>query len=187
VAYRDQVEVLRTRRDALRGQLADMRERAEALEWMAARARDLEEELSRVEELLAAADEPFAKLLERMTIRSPCTESWDEMRGDERVRFCAKCEKSVYDLSALPREEAERFLVENTGRACMRLRRRADGTVVTSDCPGAGDRDRRLVTLRRAAAVAIGAAALGAVTAKGISKAVHPETTTVQATTTMGF
>jgi hypothetical protein len=57
------------------------------------------------------------------------------MVGDERVRFCKQCSRNVYDLSAMKRVEAERFLEANGVSACVRLYRRADGTVLTSDCP----------------------------------------------------
>jgi hypothetical protein len=42
-------------------------------------------------------------LLDRIRIASPCKVSWDEMAGDDRVRFCGHCAKDVYDLSALGR------------------------------------------------------------------------------------
>jgi hypothetical protein len=57
------------------------------------------------------------------------------MRGDERVRFCAKCQLNVYNLSVMTKDEAERLLVNREGRLCARFYRRADGTVLTADCP----------------------------------------------------
>ena len=57
------------------------------------------------------------------------------MEGDDRVRFCGECRKNVYNLSALPRAEAERLLQEREGNLCVRLYKRADGTVMTTDCP----------------------------------------------------
>ena len=57
------------------------------------------------------------------------------MIGDERKRFCTHCSLSVFNLSDMTREEAERFLFESEGRICARFYRRADGTVITEDCP----------------------------------------------------
>jgi hypothetical protein len=57
-------------------------------------------------------------LLENARIGTPCDADWDAMAGDERVRFCDACGKNVYNLSALPRAEAERLLVE---RGCPKL------------------------------------------------------------------
>jgi hypothetical protein len=72
--------------------------------------------------------------LELLDIKSPCRVPWSSMQGDDRVRACAKCEKNVYDLSALTRAEAEALLARAEGTLCLRFYRRADGTVVTSDC-----------------------------------------------------
>ncbi len=68
-------------------------------------------------------------------IASPCPASWHAMRGDDRVRFCDSCSKSVYNLSDLTAAEASDLIRESEGRLCVRLYRRADGTVLTADCP----------------------------------------------------
>jgi hypothetical protein len=103
------------------------------------------------------AELPRARLplLDQVTIKTPCRESWDGMTGDDRVRFCARCSKDVYDLSAMTEDEAETFLAthlddENT---CVRLYRRPDGRILTSECvQGARTRHARKV----AAGVAFG-------------------------------
>ena len=74
-------------------------------------------------------------LLESLTIAAPCPASWDDMDGNDRVRFCGLCSQSVYDVSALTRAEAETLITGTTGRVCLRLFRRADGRVMTRDCP----------------------------------------------------
>jgi hypothetical protein len=73
--------------------------------------------------------------LRRIRIASPCTADWNEMYGDERVRFCSKCELNVYNLSAMARADAERLLVDREGHLCVRFFRRSDGTILTKDCP----------------------------------------------------
>ncbi len=81
--------------------------------------------------------------LESLRISSPCQASWAEMKGDDRVRFCGSCEKQVYDMSNYTRAEAEELVRSREG-VCVRMARRADGTVVTSDCPvGAEKKARR--------------------------------------------
>jgi hypothetical protein len=74
-------------------------------------------------------------VLENIRIATPCAADWDDMRGDARVRFCGKCEKNVYNLSAMTREEGEALVREKEGRLCVRLYQRQDGTVITNDCP----------------------------------------------------
>lgn len=73
--------------------------------------------------------------LDKVRIARPCPARWEEMAGDERVRFCGLCRKNVYNLSAMSREAAERLIEERQGQMCALLYRRADGTVLTSDCP----------------------------------------------------
>ncbi len=82
-------------------------------------------------------------VLEDIRIATPCSADWDEMSGDARVRFCGKCEKNVYNLSAMTREEGEALVRQKEGRLCVRLYQRKDGTVITSDCP-VGVRRQRL-------------------------------------------
>lgn len=91
--------------------------------------------------------------LERINVASPCSASWDEMKGDERARFCRQCQLHVYNLSGMTRSEAERLIEQREGRLCVRLYRRPDGTVITRDCP-VGRR-----TLRRQVALLVGGTA----------------------------
>jgi hypothetical protein len=73
--------------------------------------------------------------LHRIDIASPCTASWDKMTGDNRVRHCGDCNKNVFNLSAMPEAEAAALLASNdSGQLCVRFYRRADGTLMTSDC-----------------------------------------------------
>jgi hypothetical protein len=79
------------------------------------------------------------ELLANVKVASPCTARWGHMIGDERARFCAQCQKHVYNLSAMTAREAADLIREKEGKLCARFYRRADGTVLTSDCPlGAG-------------------------------------------------
>src|SRR3982751_5962837 len=69
-----------------------------------------------------------------LRIASPCPANWDQMHGDERVRFCQLCQLQVYNVSQLTSVEL-RALMANGGRVCGKLYQRADGTVITRDCP----------------------------------------------------
>ena len=37
------------------------------------------------------------------------------MVGDERVRACGSCDKHVYNLSAMTRDEAQALIIERNG------------------------------------------------------------------------
>src|SRR5690242_3455707 len=74
-------------------------------------------------------------LLDGIQIASPCPARWEGMAGDDRARHCGSCDRTVYDLSGLTAAEAEALIHEHDGRLCVRLFRRADGRVLTADCP----------------------------------------------------
>ena len=57
-----------------------------------------------------------------LPIAKPCRESFADMPGDEKTRFCDKCQKHVYDLSARTEEEARALFLEKRGeRTCVRV------------------------------------------------------------------
>lgn len=74
-------------------------------------------------------------LVQRVHIASPCPASWESMVGDDRVRFCGQCKLNVYNLSAMTEEEGTRLIVHKEGKLCAAIYRRADGTILTKDCP----------------------------------------------------
>ena len=96
-------------------------------------------------------------VLERLRVASACPVSWETMAGDERVRHCGQCRLNVYDLSAMSRREAEALVAGREARLCVRFFRRADGTVLTRDCPvGLAAVRRRLSRIGSAVAAAFG-------------------------------
>lgn len=94
-------------------------------------------------------------LLDQIRIASPCTASWDDMKGDERVRHCEECRLNVFNLSSMTRDEAEQLIIEKEGRLCVTYFRRKDGTILTRDCPVGWARARRALmwTISEIAAV----------------------------------
>ena len=73
--------------------------------------------------------------LDHISIASPCAADWGDMKGDDRARVCSQCQKHVYNLSNLTRNEIEELVVEKEGKFCARFYRRPDGTLLTHDCP----------------------------------------------------
>lgn len=98
-------------------------------------------------------------LIDQLRFTFQCPANWDAMEGTEQMRFCAHCQKHVYDLSAMTREDAERLLATET-KPCVRLERRPDGTAVFRGCPKT--ELNRKVRSRVAAGLAGGALALAA-------------------------
>jgi hypothetical protein len=106
--------------------------------------------------------------LDRVRIASPCPARWEDMAGDDRKRFCSQCRLHVYNIAAMTRAEAV-ALIEGAGKQlpCVQIYRRADGTILTRDCPvglAAARARLRRTAARVAAALACvigGAAAAG--------------------------
>lgn len=152
MSYRDEAEMLRERlREIERAQRAKSAAHDE-LDAEEARLRAERQEIDR--KLRPRRSLP---MLDDVRVASPCSEDWSKMSGDDRARFCGKCEKNVYDLSAMTRAEAEAFLARAEGRVCVRFYRRFDGTILTADCSRGVRRRRR----RRVAAIAAGVAGAG--------------------------
>jgi hypothetical protein len=141
MSYRDELEAQRSRCESLK------RSR-----------RALDQELAEAETLYRELEARRLPLLDQVQIASPCSESWEKMKGDDVVRFCGRCDKHVYNLSALSAEAAERLIRDKEGKMCVRLYRRADGSVLTADCP-VGVRRRRV---KRAVVAGVGGTLLAA-------------------------
>ena len=77
----------------------------------------------------------FDSPLNNLRVASPCPADWDAMYGDERKRFCGDCKLNVYNLSGMTKDDAEALITNAEGRLCVRYFQRADGTVITADCP----------------------------------------------------
>jgi len=107
---------------------------------------------------------PAESPLKNVRIASPCRANWDQMTGDERVRHCSECNLNVYNLSEMTRRAAEELIASREGRLCVRFFRRADGTILTRNCP-IGLRN----AIRRVSRVA--GAALSAMMSVGVSVA----------------
>jgi hypothetical protein len=91
---------------------------------------------------------PRDPLLPNLRIGFACKQSWDDMVGDDRVRDCKGCNRQVFNLSAMTREEAEAVLARRGLTPCVRFYRRPDGTVMTTDCStGTRRKGRRLAVV----------------------------------------
>jgi hypothetical protein len=74
-------------------------------------------------------------VLKNCRIASPCSARWEDMAGNDKRRHCCHCDLDVHNLAAMSGPEIDELLRTSGGTPCVRMYRRADGTVVTSDCP----------------------------------------------------
>jgi hypothetical protein len=112
-------------------------------------------------------------VLSRVRVASPCAESWEAMPGGARVRSCERCQHKVYNLSEMTAAEAARLVQEAEGRLCVRFYRRADGTMLTRDCP-VGLRAVRMRAARALSAAFASVALLFGVALAGKSRSEQP-------------
>jgi hypothetical protein len=89
--------------------------------------------------------------LKNLKVASPCSADWDRMAGDDRKRFCGDCKLHVYNLSGMTKYDAENLLRLSEGRLCVRYFQRADGTVLTQECPVGWARVKRRLSMASAA------------------------------------
>lgn len=73
--------------------------------------------------------------INKLRVASPCSVGWDTMIGDERIRRCHSCELNIYNIAEMTKSEVEDLITKREDRVCIRLYKRADGTVLTKDCP----------------------------------------------------
>ncbi len=100
----------------------------------------------------------FNHPLNHVKIASPCSVDWEDMIGNDRRRFCGQCELNVFNLSDMTQREAEALINQAEGRLCVRFFRRADGSILTKNCPvglrAASQRLSRIATATLSAVVA---------------------------------
>ncbi len=88
------------------------------------------------------------RFLEQIEVKNPCSEDWEQMRGNAEVRFCSHCNLNVNNLSALTRREALKIVRKSKGRICVRyVQNPVDKTPVFAD---------RLYQITRRAGIAAG-------------------------------
>jgi len=125
----------------------------------------------------------FNNPLANVQVAAPCKADWNQMMGDERVRFCSECNLNVYSLSAMTRSDAESLIVRNEGRLCVKFYRRRDGSIITRDCPvGLRAIRRRVSYLTKAIASAV----LSFMAGVGVHEAVSSSLTALRPGRTMG-
>jgi hypothetical protein len=77
---------------------------------------------------LYAGDKKIMKdLLDKIDVKSPCSESWNEMSGNEKVRFCSHCAKDVSNISEMTRKEAFKLVRKSNGNLCIRYYQKPNG------------------------------------------------------------
>ncbi|HLY08589.1 MAG TPA: hypothetical protein VKW04_04685 [Planctomycetota bacterium] len=92
-----------------------------------------------------------------LKISSPCPKSWEDLIGNDRIRYCGQCQLNVYNLAQMRPAEVDALVRRTPGRLCGQLYVREDHTATVRDCPRArsGRRWRTLWTITAGALVVI--------------------------------
>jgi hypothetical protein len=77
------------------------------------------------------------------------------MIGDARVRHCSVCDRDVFDLAEMTPAQVTAMLEARGEAPCVRMKRRADGTLVTADACPEPPRSRALAVAAVAAAATV--------------------------------
>lgn len=94
--------------------------------------------------------------INKLGVASPCSVGWKEMTGDERIRHCNSCQLNIYNIAEMTESEVKNLIFNYEGRLCIRLYKRADGTVLTKNCPvGSRAYQKRISRFAGAALTAI--------------------------------
>lgn len=56
-----------------------------------------------------------------LSIPKPCHENWDGMTQEDKGRFCAACQKTIVDFSAMSDREVAQFFKKPVGSVCGRF------------------------------------------------------------------
>lgn len=59
-------------------------------------------------------------LIDSIDVQTPCSEDWDKMRGNDKMRFCGHCVTEVNNISEMTRKQAMRLVRASGGRICVR-------------------------------------------------------------------
>lgn len=141
MSYRNDIDALAARTAALEDEVRD-------------RTRERDAAARLLEDAKARASRP---VLDHIRIATPCSADWNQMIGDDRVRLCGACNKHVYNLSRMTRDEAEALITAKEGKLCARYFQRSDGTILLADCEvGRKQKQKRRLVAAGAAALLAG-------------------------------
>src|SRR5262249_26791650 len=73
--------------------------------------------------------------------------SWNDTKGQERFRSCAKCQMCVYNFEGLELPEAQALIYKRENRRKFTLYKRTDGKFMTCDCPVALKNRRDMILI----------------------------------------
>ncbi len=98
---------------------------------------------------LERSNEPVKEFhqVDSKKMATPCTFTWSESGGKDRVRACSQCRAQVYDFTGMELDDAEALIFKQESLKKATLFKRADGKFMTKNCPLQAQRKRNLFLL----------------------------------------
>lgn len=70
--------------------------------------------------------------LNNLAIVSPCSIDWQDLSGDDRIRYCSDCNLHVHNFAAMTSGEIDLLMQSDSNRVCGRITR-FEGAIITKD------------------------------------------------------
>lgn len=102
----------------------------------------------------AAPPEP-EQMVDTYRRASKCDSQWEMMSGTDQYRLCSQCKLFLYDFTDVKLVDAQKLVMKREGKPEPRFYRRSDGKFLTSDCPVAIARGRRMLMVIAGSVVAL--------------------------------
>ncbi len=98
---------------------------------------------------LERSNEPVKEFhqVDSKKMATPCSFTWSESSGKERVRACSQCRTQVYDFTGMELDDAEALIFKQESVKNATLFKRVDGKFMTKNCPLQAQRKRNLFLL----------------------------------------
>ncbi len=91
----------------------------------------------------------------QLQVTAPCTANWEQMSGNRQKRFCAECDKHVFDFAQMTARQVTAVVEAHQGNLCARLTRLPDGSLLTLETPPVQISNRRSSPLLNATIAAL--------------------------------
>ncbi len=112
-------------------------------------------------------------LSNQLKIENPCSANWDQMIGNDWVRFCEHCQLTVNDLTPLTPKRVQRLIADSKGRLCVRYRVSREGTPILKAVPQQLHQIRKRVS-KLAAGAFTTVLSISSATSQPVTKSWHP-------------
>ncbi|HEX5835935.1 MAG TPA: ankyrin repeat domain-containing protein [Pyrinomonadaceae bacterium] len=105
-------------------------------------------------------------LASQIRIASPCDVDWDSMFGNDRVRFCEHCQRTVHNVDLLTKKQLRRLIARSGDRLCVNYQQPLPQISSTPVLYKIGRRTSVLVASAFSATLSISSAVAAAATPK---------------------